>query len=376
MNRAEGGAPCAALALAALSLLFLATGWRAACPAQARDARADRIRRIDAYIEGEMARARAPGLALAIIGRGQTLYARGYGVAELEHRTPVRPETIFQSGSTGKQYTAMAVMMLAEEGRLGYDRSVAEFLPDAPESWRPITIRRLLNHSSGMARYFEGLDTGRDYSDEELLRLAYRQPLAFRPGEKFSYSNLGYIVLGLLIGRITGKPYGEFLGERIFRPLGMATARVIDEASVDPDRSAGYVLVGSELRKPKRISPTFNRTADGSLYLSLDDVARWDGALYTEALVGAASLEEAWTSGRLDDGSETGYGFGWYLLRVNGRRLIEHKGSWQGFEAMISRYPDDGLTVAMFANLSGAPVDRWTHRVAGMWNPDLAPAQP
>jgi D-alanyl-D-alanine carboxypeptidase len=371
----EAGAERAARLLRpirACAFLCLMASRNAPSPAQVPDTQAERIRDIDAYIEVEMAKKRVPGLAVAIISRGEILYAKGYGVSDMDLQIPVKLETVFRSGSTGKQFTAMAVMMLAAEGRLGYDDSIRKFFPDAPEAWQAITIRRLLNHTSGLGGYFESQDLRKDYSDDELRRLIYGQKPQFKPGEKFLYSNLGYTTLGLLIGRITGKPYGEYLHERIFRPLGMETARIIDETANLPGRSLGYVWDGKEYKRPERVSPTFNGTADGSLYLTLADVAKWDGALYTEKLVSKAALEEAWTSGRLGSGAETGYGFGWYISRLGERRVIEHSGHWQGFSAMISRYPDDQLTVAMFANLAGLPVDIMTHRVAALWNPALA----
>jgi CubicO group peptidase (beta-lactamase class C family) len=358
----------------ALSCLIVLRG--APGPAQAPDALAERERDIDAYIETEMAKNRVPGLAMAIIGRGETLYSRGYGVADLADQAPVTVETVFQSGSTGKQFTAMAVMMLAAEGRLDYGAGIRSFFPDAPETWEAITIRRLLNHTSGLGRNFQDQDMGKDYTDDELRLLVYGEKLESAPGEKFGYSNLGYITLGLLIGRITGKDYGAFLHERIFRPLGMETARLIKDSPTVPNLSKGYIRDGEEFKTPKRISPTFNGTADGSLYLTLGDFAKWDGALYTEKLVGKPALEEAWTSGRLNNGAETGYGFGWYLYRVQKHRVVEHRGGWQGFSAMITRYPDDGLTVVMFANVSGAPVELMTRRVAGIWNSALAVSRP
>jgi len=334
---------------------------------------ADRTARIDTFIQAEMKRLHIPGLALAIISQGEILYGKGYGLANLEHQVPVKPETVFQSGSTGKQYTAMAVLMLAEAGKLKLEESIRTYFPDAPKEWQPITIRHLLTHTSGLGDYTEAIDLRKDLTETELRQLIYRQKLGFKPGEDFSYSNLGYTTLGTLISKITGKFYGDFLQERIFGPLGMKTARIINESDIISNRAAGYFWNGVEWKNQEWVSPTFNSTADGSLYLTLADVAKWDAALYTEKLVSKASLDLAWTSGKLNSGKETRYGFGWSLAEMNGHRLIEHGGAWQGFMAMISRYIDDRVTVVLFANVAGVPVDRLAHAVAGLWEPALTP---
>lgn len=364
--------PVARRILAGALLLLLCLPGFSQQPAAA-DARTARI---DAYLQEEMQKLHIPGLALAIVRDGQILYQKGYGLANLEHGVPVRVETVFQSGSTGKQYTAMAVLMLAEEGKLALDDSIRRHFPDAPAAWQPITIRHLLTHTSGLGDYTEPIDMRMDHTEEELRKIVFRQKSSFKPGEKFRYSNLGYVTLGLLIGKVSGKFYGDFLQERIFRPLGMTTARIIDEAAIVPHRAAGYVWAKGGWRNQGWVSPTFNSTADGSLYLTLADVAKWDGALSGGKLVGKGSYDQAWTPARLNDGSATGYGFGWSVTAMNGHRLIEHGGAWQGFMAMISRYVDDHLTVILFANLIGTPVERLTHAVAGLWEPALAPPEP
>jgi len=337
---------------------------------------AERAAKIDAYVDGEMKRFHIPGMALAVVRRGEVLYAKGFGFANLEHQVPVKRETVFQSGSTGKQYTAMAVLMLAEEGKIKLDESIRTYFLDAPPSWQPITIRHILNHISGLGDYTAAFDLRKNFSETELRNLIYRTPLGFKPGERFRYSNLGYATLGTLISKISGKFYGDFLKERIFAPLGMATAGIINESDIIPNRAAGYLWRGKEWKNQEWVSPTFNSTADGSLYLTLDDVAKWDAALSAGKLVGRALLDQAFTSGKLNDGKETGYGFGWSIARINGRRLIEHGGAWQGFMAMISRYVDDDFTVIVFANLQGAPVERIAHAVAGLWEPSLAQSAP
>src|SRR5437588_12178357 len=332
--------------------------------------------RVDDYIKAEMQRQRIPGLSLAVIRDGRIVLAKGYGLANLEHQVPVKPETIFQSGSMGKQFTATAVMMLVEAGKLSLADPTSKYFTDAPDSWQNIMVRHLLTHTAGTTDYPRDFDFRRDYTEDELLKRAEAIPLAFQPGEKWSYSNVGYVLLGILIHKISGQFYGDFLHDRIFQPLGMTTARIISEADIIPNRSAGYRLVRGELKNQDWVSPTLNTTADGALYLTVYDMAKWDAALYTEKLIKKSSLEQMWTPVKLNNGKTYPYGFGWSLNEVRSHHLIEHGGAWQGFKAQIARYVDDKLTVVVFANLIQANPARIAHGVAAIYNPELAPPPP
>lgn len=330
--------------------------------------------KVDEYIRSEMQAQQIPGLALAVIKDGQIVIAKGYGLANVEHQVPVKPETIFQSGSTGKQFTATAVMMLIEEGKLSLDDRITKFFPDGPQSWQSITVRHLLTHTSGMTDYPPDFDLRRDYTEDELYQRIKPIPLAFQPGEKWSYSNLAYVMVGILIHKVSGKFYGDFLQERVFKPLGMTTARIISESDIIPNRAAGYRVVNGQLKNQDWVSPSLNTTADGALYLTIYDMAKWDAALYTEKLLKKSSLEQMWTPVKLNDGKTHPYGFGWSLGEVRGRRIIEHGGAWQGFKAQISRYVDDKMTVIVFANQIRANQSKLAHGVAAIFNPDLAPS--
>ena len=328
--------------------------------------------KVDDYIRTEMQSQQIPGLALAVIKDGQIVIAKGYGLANVEHQVPVKPETIFQSGSTGKQFTATAVMMLVEEGKLSLDDKITKYFPDGPQAWQNITVRHLLSHTSGMTDYPQDFDLRRDYTEDELYQRIKPIALAFQPGEKWSYSNLAYVMLGILIHKVSGKFYGDFLQERVFKPLEMTTARVISEADIVPNRASGYRVVNRELKNQDWVSPSLNTTADGALYLSIYDMAKWDAALYTEKLLKKSSLEQMWTPVKLNDGKTHPYGFGWALGEVRGRRLIEHGGAWQGFKAQISRYVDDKMTVILFANQIRANQSKLARGVAAIFNPDFA----
>jgi CubicO group peptidase (beta-lactamase class C family) len=329
--------------------------------------------KIDDYMKREMQRQRIPGASLLVVKDGQIILAKGYGLSNVELQVPAKPETIFQSGSMGKQFTATAVMMLVEAGKLNLSDPITKYFTDAPAAWKDITVWHLLTHTAGTTDYPDDFDFRRDYTEDELLKRAKAIPLAFQPGEKWSYSNLGYVLLGILIHKVSGQFYGDVLQERVFKPLEMTTARIISEAEIVPNRAAGYRLVKGQLNNQEWVSPTLNTTADGALYLTVYDMAKWDAALYTEKLLKRSSLEQMWTPVKLNNGKTYPYGFGWSLGEVRGHRIIEHGGAWQGFKSYIARYVDDKLTVVVFANLSEANPGRIAYGVAAIFNPDLAP---
>ena len=335
--------------------------------------------RVDNYVQAEMQQQRIPGLALAVMRDGQIVKAQGYGLSNIELNVPVSPQTVFQSGSVGKQFTAAGIMMLVEEGIVGLDDKISKYFLGAPESWNKITVRHLLTHTSGLKDYtHKNIDFRRDYTEEELLKVLQTLPFDFAPGDKYRYSNSGYMLLGILIHRVTGKFYGDFLQQRIFGPLGMTTTRIISEEDIIPNRAAGYRLVKGVIKNQEWVSPTLNTTADGSLYFTVLDLAKWDAALYTEKLIKRSSLDQMWTSVRLNNGKTYPYGFGWRIHEINGHKLIEHGGSWQGFTTAIARYVDDKLTVVALCNLDSrhARPEDIVHGVAGLYMPALTPPPP
>jgi CubicO group peptidase (beta-lactamase class C family) len=331
--------------------------------------------RVDTYIHSEMQKRQIPGLALLVIRDGNIVKSEGYGFANVELQVPVKPETIFQSGSVGKQFTATAIMMLVEERRLSLDDPLTKFIPDAPQAWKNVKIRHLLSHTGGFTDYPKTFDFRRDYTEDELLKIVEAQPLSFPPGSQWAYSNLGYLTLGIVIHRVTGQFYGDFLHDRIFQPFGMNT-RIMSEADIIPNRAAGYRLVKGQLKNQEWVSPTLNTTADGALYFNILDLAKWDAALYTDKLLKPASLEQMWTPVKLNDGKPNSdhYGFGWFIQNVHGHPVIEHAGAWQGFTTNISRYVDDKLTVVVLTNLEAANPSKIAHHVAGLYLPALTPS--
>jgi CubicO group peptidase (beta-lactamase class C family) len=321
------------------------------------------------YVKAEMQRQHIPGLSLLVVKGGKVVRAEGFGLANMELQVPVKPETIFQSGSVGKQFTATAVMMLVEEGKIGLDDPLTKYFADAPPAWRNVTVRELLSHTAGFGDYPKDFDMRKDWTEAEELKLIESLPLAYPPGTKWDYSNLGYVTLGILIHRVTGEFYGDFLQQRIFQPLGMSTTLIISEADIVPNRAAGYRVVKGELKNQEWVAPMVNTTADGSLYFNILDLAKWDAALYTEKLLKRSSLDLMWTPVKLKNGqtNKGNYGFGWFIEQRAGQRCIHHDGAWQGFETAIDRYVDDQLTVVVLSNLEGAEPGKITQHVAEMY---------
>ncbi len=310
-----------------------------------------------------------PGLSLLVSRDRNPIRAQGFGLANVELQVPVKPETVFQSGSVGKQFTATAVMMLVEESKIGLEDPLTKFFPDAPAAWKQVTVRELLSHTAGFTDYPKDFNFRKDYTEDEVLKIIEGIPLAYPAGTKWSYSNLGYATLGILIHKVTGKFYGDFLQERIFKPLDISTTRIISEADIIPNRAAGYRLVKGELKNQEWVAPMINTTADGSLYFSINDLAKWDAALYTETLLKRSSLDQMWTVAKLKNGqpNQDHYGFGWSIEAKNGHKVIGHGGSWQGFKTHISRYVDDKLTVVVLINQADAEPGPITDRVAEMY---------
>ena len=347
----------------------------------------DEDAKVDGYVRGEMQKQRIPGLALGVYRDGKIVKAEGYGIADLEWDVPVKADTIFQSGSVGKQFAATAVMMLVEEGKIGLDDPVQKYFTDAPDTWKDIKIRNLLSHTSGLSEYENGPRTKPDgpfylrldMTEDELYKRIAAMPMDFKPGEDWAYRNTNYVLLGIVIHKVTGKFYGDYLQERIFKPLGMTSTRIISEADIIPHRASGYELVKGQLKNQEWVSPTFNSTADGTLYFTVLDLEKWDAALYTEKLLKRASLDQMWTVMKLNNGqpNKANYGFAWDIKEINGHKVIEHGGAWQGFTCQIARYVDDKLTVVVLTNLDAghARPAKIAHTVAGFYVPALMPVE-
>ena len=342
------------------------------------------LEQVDKFVLAEMQRQKVPGVAIGIVRNGEPLIAKGYGEANVELGVPVTPRTIFQSGSVGKQFTAVALMLQVEDGKLGLDDSVTRYLPDAPPSWRSITIRHLLTHTSGIPDYTErtagdsaaGIDLRRDYTEDELAKAAFRLPLQFEPGSRWSYSNTGYLLLGIVIHKVSGRFYGDVLKDRVFTLLGMKTARIISEEDIVPNRAAGYRLVD------RRTEESGMGRADaqhygGRLTLSIDArshrVGPWTSG---RAILKPESWSLIYAPVSLPSGRTYPYGFGWFLDESGGKPWYHHSGSWQGFETYISRYLGDDVTIIVLTNLGDARPGRFVDGIAAIIDAKLAKLEP
>lgn len=346
----------------------------------------EQIAAIDHFVEKERVRQQIPGIEVGIYSRGKLLLARGYGLANVELNVPVTAQTIMQSGSTGKQFVATAVMMLVEQHKVSLDDSVRKYFPAAPEWWQPIQIKNLLSHTSGLMEYeSDALSTDpnapfylrKDMTEAELATKIETLPRENAPGEKWNYRNTNFVLLGIMVHQVTGQLYGDYLHDRIFAPLGMKSTQIISDRDIVKDRAAGYELENGEWKNQQWVSPTFNSTADGRMYYNVLDLAKWDEALYTTRLVTQASLDRMWTVFVLNDGkpNPANYGFAWNIDKQNGHGRIGHGGAWQGFTTVIMRYPDDALGVVVLANLDAdharpGPIARV---IAGLVEPALLP---
>ena len=337
-----------------------------------------RLPRAEVVIREELKAQQIPGLAFAAVDHGKVILARGYGFANIEHSVPVITDTLFQSGSVGKQFASAAVMLFIEDGRLSLNDPVTRYIPEAPPEWSDIRIHHLLTHTSGIRDYgYEAsYDTRRAMSEADLVRMACAQPLEFRPDERYSYSNTGYLLLGAIMDRIAGRHYSEVMRERIFEPLGMKSARLIDEADIVPHRAAGYRLRDGHVANQQWVAPEQNTTADGSLYLSINDMIAWDRGLRAGSILSAASWRKIYTPVMLLSGNSYPYGFAWEVYTSNGQEVHAHSGGVPGFATYIVRYLGDDLSLIVLTNLEDADPERIARRVAGVLRDDLRTPEP
>ncbi|WP_338263077.1 serine hydrolase domain-containing protein [Corallococcus caeni] len=349
----------------ALAVVF----WGVALPARAHDSLRERI---DAYVRTEQKRLGVPGLAVGVVSHGRVVLAKGYGSANLEHQVPVGTDTLFQSGSLGKMFTATALMLQVEAGRVSLSDSVTKYFPDAPATWKPITVRHLLTHTSGVQDLEGQLDERKDYTDQQFAEFIYALPLDFPAGLRWRYSNSGYVLLGILVNRVAGMTYQEVLGRQVFKPAGMKTARGISEADVIPNRAAGYQWVGGVVKNQQWVSQSLNTTGDGALYFSLKDMLAWEEAVSERAILTRDSWREMLSPAKLNSGATYPYGFGWEVLERNGQPLHQHTGAWQGFRTAYSRFLGDELSIVVLANLDRANPSQFVEGIAAIVNPALA----
>ena len=315
------------------------------------------LQRIDALMQAYQGE--VPGAAVLVLEDGATVLARGYGLADLEHDTAVSPTTNFRLASITKQFTAAAILLLADDGRLAIDDPLRKNLPSLPPELDAVTLRQVLTHSSGLLDYEELMapDAVAQVHDADVLALLETQPRTyFPPGSSWRYSNSGYALLALVVEQVSGMSFADFLRERIFAPLGMqATVAHQDGISTVAERAYGYSLEDGGWRRTDQ-SPTSAVLGDGGIYSSVADLARWDAALYDDRLLSDASRAAAFAPAVASDDPEVAYGFGW---RISGDTLW-HSGESIGFRNVLVRWPAQRLTVVILSNRN----DPEPHRTA------------
>ncbi|MGC8586913.1 MAG: serine hydrolase domain-containing protein [Candidatus Micrarchaeia archaeon] len=321
---------------------------------------------IERAIAAAMKNYRIPGLAAGIFKNERVVFAKGYGVASLELGTPISLDMPFRIGSISKSFTAAAILMLAEKGKLRLDDSIAKFFSNAPAAWRSITVEDLLAHRSGIADYSNKkfskqggiFDLRQDFKESELARRSYRLPIEFNPGKKFSYSNTNYMLLGFIIRKITGEFYYRFIKKSILAPLGMNSAAVYNHSEIVNGRPSGYEFSAGRIANARFVSDTFNNTADGALYCNIFDMAKWFSALYNHKVLSKNSVDQMLSIKTPIRGSNYGYGYGWFVRENKTGKVAEHTGSWGGFTAVIKMDFASKTAVAVFTNISRGS-SRW-----------------
>lgn len=317
--------------------------------------------------------AKTPGAAVMVRKDGKTSVARGYGVRDLRTMAPIDGRTNFRLASFTKQFTATAIMLLARDGKLRYDEPLTTIFPDFPAYGRSITVRHLLTHTGGLPDYEDLMEGGawtetRQIQDDEVLALLKKTSKPkFAAGASWAYSNSGYVVLGLIVAKVSGQPFGDFLRARIFQPLHMDRTLVYVKGKNEaPDRAFGHTKRGDGFVESDQ-SSTSATLGDGGIYSNLEDLAKWDDALETHTLISASDMKPALTPVRLANGAEThwpgapggdnlnpgkpvSYGFGWFLDPYNGRARMWHSGSTRGFGTVIVRFLSDRETVVVLCN--------------------------
>jgi len=320
---------------------------------------ADVVGALDRYVRAEMEARHIPGLALAVVRGDSVVYARGYGFADLAHRVLATDSTAFVIASITKTFTAVAVLSLVEEGRVALDDPIGRRVADLPEAWRGATVRQLLQHTSGINSFNahdappcpSGATLGPGYTTRDALAEVACLPLDFAPGTDWSYSDSGYLLLGLLLETVSGQTYEGPLENRIFAPLGMTSTRLLDAGAVVPRLARGYTWEDGAFRNgPELIGAVEFST--GGLVSTVHDLARWAAALGSPRLLQAATWAEAWTPAPV---GEAVYGMGFALRPVEGRRHVGHTGGGPSAATTLSVFPDDGLAVIVLTNADQPP---------------------
>jgi len=341
--------------------------------------------KVDEYIDAEMRKQKIPGLSLAVVQAGKVVKMKGYGLANVELNVPVTPSTVYELQSITKSFIACGIMLLVEDGKIGLEDKITKYLSGLPDAWRDVTVRQMLTHTSGIPSFVQDQGSGQAIiafaqkvsSSEEIVGWAAARPLKFAPGEARKYSSTGYHLLGMIIEKVTGKPWGQFLHERIFAPLAMTSTRVYSSEDIIPNRASGYLRFG-DLKNGLWFTPAYRESAAGGLVSTVEDMARWEIALEAGTILKPATLAQMAVPIKLRGDSVvqerdgTRYGLGWDLPAYQGHRVMSHGGDHvSGFTANFSRFIDDKVGIIVLSNLMPMDIGAITKKVAGFYIPAL-----
>lgn len=309
----------------------------------------------DIIVRQMMEKQKITGLSLAVIKNGKPVANKGYGLANVELNVPVNSETVIRLGSVSKQFFTTAIMKLMQDGKLSIEDSVHKFFPDAPESWRPIKIKNLMSHTSGLQREGPAYDNNKIQPDIDIIKSAYSLPLAFKTGEKYQYCNLAYFMLAEIIKQVSGMPWQDYIHEKLFVPAGMNNSYLTDFYLLIPNRASGYMHYHDTLINAPAMYAI--RPSGGFLSTS-SDMIKWERAMREKKIIlKKSNWEKLWqpfikTSDYAD--SKEYYGFGWAVDEYNGHKLIVHSGSNIGFRSVFARFVNEGLSIIILTNTDEA----------------------
>jgi CubicO group peptidase (beta-lactamase class C family) len=323
-----------------------------------------------------------PGCALGVVHDGKLEYQKGFGMASLELGVPITPRTVFDIGSTSKQFTATSIVLLAQEGKLTLDDDIRKFIPELPEYGHIITLRHMLHHTSGLRDYIgllslAGAQQEAVTTDADALAILVKQRgLNYKPGEDYLYSNSNFFLLSLVVKKVTGKTLKEFAQENIFKPLGMAHTEILDDhTKVIPGKAASYA--------PRRgaagyfsVTSNWEQTGDGAVQTTIEDLAKWDDNFYHPKVGGEALMRELQTVGVLNDGSKIMYALGLRVDMYRGLRQVSHGGSWAGFRTELMRFPDQHFTAIVQCNVADSNPSDLAQQVAEVYLEKQLAAKP
>lgn len=311
-----------------------------------------------------------PGCAVLISRQGKTIYKKAFGSADLQLNVPLSQDMVFNIASITKQFTAVAILQLAEQGKISLQDSLQKFIPDFPSKGYPITIEHLLTHSSGIRDYMQisyaGVNMERwDFTPKQLIDSFKNHALEFEPGTRFSYSNSGYYLLGYIIEKVSGKRYQGYIQDNLLLPLGLTHTYFDSAGIIIPNRVNGYVKDGAGYKNEEYWSPTLEYAA-GGLISNADDLLAWHRGLYSYRILKKENLQKAFTPYRLKNGTATGYGYGWYLKTSNNISSIEHQGGLPGFQSNEIYYPAEDIFIGILCNCGAAPIDELSVNISNI----------